>query len=54
MTWTITMVSDSPLERLMNTMFRGMIQKTIDSGRADLRDYLETHEVILPDSIPGA
>jgi len=62
MTWTITMASDSPLERMMNTMFRGMIQKTIDSGKSDLKNYLETHEVlmpeampeVLPDSIPGA
>ncbi len=54
MTWTITMASDSPLERLMNTMFRGMIQKTIDSGKTDLKNYLETHEVIMPGSVPGA
>ena len=53
LTWTIKMVSDSPLERLMNHMFRGMIQKTIDSGRDDLKNYLETQEVVMPDSIPG-
>ncbi|HSO77667.1 MAG TPA: SRPBCC family protein [Bacteroidales bacterium] len=53
MKWTITMVSDSPLERLMNALFKGMIQKTIDSGKADLKNYLETHEVTMPDSIAG-
>jgi effector-binding domain-containing protein len=26
-------------------MFKGMIQKTIDSGKVDLKNYLETHEV---------
>ncbi|HUW93384.1 MAG TPA: GyrI-like domain-containing protein [Bacteroidales bacterium] len=45
LTWTIKMVSDSPLERLMNFMFKGMIQKTIDSGKVDLKNYLETHQV---------
>ena len=53
MTWTIKMTSDSPLERIMNYMFKGMIQKTIDSGKVELKDYLETHEVIMPDSIPA-
>lgn len=45
LTWTIKMISDSPLERIMNHMFKGMIQKTIDNGKADLKSYLETHDV---------
>jgi effector-binding domain-containing protein/uncharacterized protein YndB with AHSA1/START domain len=47
MTWTITMTSDSPLERLMNSMFKGMIQKTIDSGKTDLKNYLDSHQVTM-------
>ena len=49
LTWTITMSSGSPVGRLMNTMFRGMIQKTIDGGKVVLKNYLETHEVAMPE-----
>ena len=45
LTWTIKMISGSPIGRIMNSMFKGMIQKTIDSGKADLKNYLETHDV---------
>lgn len=45
LTWTITMSSGSPVGRVMNSIFKGMIQKTIDSGKVDLKSYLETHEV---------
>jgi effector-binding domain-containing protein len=45
LTWTITMSSGSPVGRLMNAMFKEMIQKTIDSGKVALKNYLETHEV---------
>ncbi len=45
LTWTITMSSGSPVGRLTNSMFKGMIQKTIDSGKVYLKNYLETHEV---------
>jgi effector-binding domain-containing protein len=41
------MSSGSPVGRLMNSMFKGMIQKTIDSGKVVLKNYLETHEVIM-------
>lgn len=43
--WTITMSSGSPFGRLANRAFSGIIRKTMDSGRSDLRDYLETHGV---------
>lgn len=45
MEWTITMTSGSPFGRLANKAFRGIIQKTMDSGKADLKNYLETHGV---------
>ncbi len=45
--WTITMTSGSPFGRLANQAFRGIIQKTMDSGKADLKNYLETHGVKL-------
>ncbi len=45
LTWTINMSSGSPVGRLMNSMLKGMIQRTIDSGKVDLKNYLETHEV---------
>lgn len=45
MEWTITMTSGSPFGRLANMAFRGIIQKTMDSGKADLRTWLETHGV---------
>ncbi|MGB8357470.1 MAG: SRPBCC family protein [Bacteroidales bacterium] len=45
LTWTITMSSGAPVGRIMNSMLKGIIQKTIDSGKADLKSYLETHEV---------
>ena len=47
LTWTITMSSGSPVGRLMNSMFKGMIQKTIDGGKVVLKNYLETHEVVM-------
>lgn len=47
MEWTITMTSGSPFGRLANQAFRGIIQKTMDSGKADLKAYLETHGVRL-------
>jgi effector-binding domain-containing protein len=47
MEWTITMTSGSPFGRLANKAFRGIIQKTMDSGKADLKNYLETHGVQL-------
>lgn len=47
LTWTITMSSGSPVGRLMNSIFKGMIQKTIDGGKVVLKNYLETHEVIM-------
>ena len=31
----------------MNSMFKGMIQKTIDGGKVVLKNYLETHEVVM-------
>ena len=46
-TWTITMSSPSPFGRIMNSMFRGMIQKTMESGKADLKNYLETNGVTM-------
>jgi uncharacterized protein YndB with AHSA1/START domain len=52
LTWTIKMSSEAPLERIMNNLFKGIIQKTIDSGKTDLKNYLETHEVMMPDTIP--
>jgi uncharacterized protein YndB with AHSA1/START domain len=48
LTWTITMSSGSPVGRIMNSMFKGMIQKTIDNGKVVLKNYLETHEVVMP------
>jgi len=47
LTWTITMSSGSPVGRLMNSIFKSMIQKTIDSGKTDLKNYLETHDVTM-------
>lgn len=47
LTWTIRMSSSSPIGRLMNSMFKGMIQKTIDSGKTDLKNYLETNGVVV-------
>jgi effector-binding domain-containing protein len=47
MEWTITMTSGSPFGRLANKVFKGIIQKTMDSGKADLRTYLETNGVQL-------
>jgi uncharacterized protein YndB with AHSA1/START domain len=46
-TWTISMSSASPFGRIMNAMFRGMIQKTIDSGKEDLKNYLEASGVTM-------
>jgi effector-binding domain-containing protein/uncharacterized protein YndB with AHSA1/START domain len=45
--WTITMTSGSPFGRLANKAFKGIIQKTMDSGKTDLKNYLETHGVQL-------
>jgi len=45
--WTITMTAGSPFGRLANKAFSGIIQKTMDSGKADLKTYLETHGVQL-------
>jgi hypothetical protein len=42
------MSSGSPVGRIMNSMFKGMIQKTIDGGKVVLKNYLETHEVVMP------
>ncbi|MDX9729379.1 MAG: SRPBCC family protein [Bacteroidales bacterium] len=47
MEWTITMTSGSPFGRLANRAFKGIIQKTMDSGKADLKNYLETNGVLL-------
>lgn len=47
MEWTIIMTSGSPFGRLANKAFKGIIQKTMDSGKADLKNYLETHGVQL-------
>lgn len=47
MEWTITMTSGSPFGRLANRAFKGIIQKTMDSGKADLKNYLETNGVQL-------
>jgi len=47
LTWTIKMSSASPVGRIMNSMFKGMIQKTIESGKGDLKNYLESHGVIM-------
>jgi len=47
LTWSVKMTSSSPVGRLMNTMFKGMILKTIESGKTDLKNYLETHGVTL-------
>jgi hypothetical protein len=41
------MTSGSPFGRLANKAFRGIIQKTMDSGKEDLKTYLETHGVQL-------
>ncbi len=49
LTWTITMSSGSPIGRLMNSIFKSMIQRTIDSGKVVLKNYLETHEVAMPE-----
>lgn len=45
--WTVTMSSPSPFGRIMNAMFKGMILKTMESGRTDLRNYLETNGVTM-------
>jgi effector-binding domain-containing protein len=47
LTWTIKMVSGSPIGRIMNSLFKGMIQKTMDSGKVDLKNYLESHGVVM-------
>lgn len=47
MKWSITMSSGSPFGRLANKAFSGMIMKTMESGKSDLKDYLETHGVQL-------
>lgn len=46
-TWTIKMSSSSPFGRIMNSIFRGMIQKTMESGKADLKSYLEANRVTM-------
>lgn len=46
-TWTITMSSGSPYGRLANKAFSGIIQKTMNSGKAELKSYLETNGVNL-------
>lgn len=47
MKWTITMSSGSPFGRLANSLMKGIIQKTMDSGKADLKSYLEANGVKL-------
>jgi len=46
-TWTITMSSGSPFGRLANKAFSGIILKTMTSGKAELKSYLEAHGVQL-------
>lgn len=46
-TWTITMSSGSPFGRLANKAFSGIILKTMNGGKAELKSYLETHGVQL-------
>jgi effector-binding domain-containing protein len=45
LTWTIRMTADNPMGRIANSIFRKMVQKTMDSGKIDLKNYLETHGV---------
>ncbi len=46
-TWSVIMKSSSPFGRIMNSMFKGMILKTMESGRIDLKNYLETKGVTM-------
>ncbi|MDM8002545.1 MAG: SRPBCC family protein, partial [Bacteroidota bacterium] len=46
-TWTITMSSGSPFGRLANKAFSGIILKTMNGGKAELKSYLEAHGVQL-------
>jgi effector-binding domain-containing protein len=47
LTWTIIMRSGSPYGRLANVMMKGIILKTMESGKTDLRNYLEANGVTL-------
>ncbi len=46
-TWTITMSSGSPFGRLANKAFSGIILKTMKSGKAELKTWLEANGVQL-------
>lgn len=46
-TWSIKMSSASPFGRIMNSLFKGMIAKTIESGKNDLKTYLESHSFMM-------
>jgi len=46
-TWTITMSSGSPFGRLANKAFSGIILKTMNSGKAELKTWLEANGVQL-------
>jgi effector-binding domain-containing protein len=45
--WTIIMSSGSPFGRLANKAFSGIIRKTMNSGKSDLKSYLEANGVHL-------
>jgi effector-binding domain-containing protein/uncharacterized protein YndB with AHSA1/START domain len=45
--WTITMSSGSPFGRLANKAFSGMIRKTMEGGKAELKSFIETNGVQL-------
>ncbi len=47
LTWSIKMTGRSAFGRIMNRMFKSVIQNTIDSGKIDLKNYLETHGVTM-------
>ena len=47
LTWTITMSSGSPFGRLANKAFSGIILKTMNGGKTELKSYLEAHGVQL-------
>lgn len=45
--WTISMSSGSPFGRIANKAFSGMIRKTMEGGKDELKSYLETNGVQL-------
>jgi effector-binding domain-containing protein/uncharacterized protein YndB with AHSA1/START domain len=45
--WTITMSSGSPFGRIFNSLLKKTIQKTMESGKTELKKYIETHDVRL-------